>query len=48
MPSAPNLHPKGHLDRPPRRTGFSVDGVSRAPIRYDLAQPVEGLYVYLS
>lgn len=29
-------------------SGFRIDDIVRAPIRYDQTQPVEGMYVYLS
>jgi predicted TPR repeat methyltransferase len=48
LPSLRYAHSERYVRRLAEVTGFRVDDISRAPIRYDQAQPVEGLYVYLS
>lgn len=48
LPSLRFAHSERYIRRLAEASGFSVDQIFRAPIRYDQTQPVEGLYVYLS
>lgn len=48
LPSLRYAHSESYIRKLAEACGFNVDEISRAPIRYDQAQPVEGLYVYLS
>ncbi|HEV2609227.1 MAG TPA: tetratricopeptide repeat protein [Noviherbaspirillum sp.] len=47
LPSLRYAHSERYIRRLAEANGFRVDDIARAPIRYDQAQPVEGLYVYL-
>jgi predicted TPR repeat methyltransferase len=47
LPSLRYAHSERYIRRLAEACSFSVDEIFRAPIRYDQAQPVEGLYVYL-
>jgi predicted TPR repeat methyltransferase len=47
LPSLRYAHSERYIRRLAEAGGFRVDEISHAPIRYDQAQPVEGLYVYL-
>jgi len=47
LPSLRYAHSEGYLRGLADSCGLTVEQVFRAPIRYDQAQPVEGLYVYL-
>lgn len=47
LPSLRYAHSERYIRRLAEANGFRVDDMARAPIRYDQAKPVEGLYVYL-
>ncbi|MES2537996.1 MAG: tetratricopeptide repeat protein [Pseudomonadota bacterium] len=47
LPSLRYAHSERYIRRLANASGFTVDEIFRAPIRYDQAQAVEGLYVYL-
>lgn len=48
LPSLRYAHSERYIRRLAEANGFRVDDLARAPIRYDQAKPVEGLYVYLA
>lgn len=48
QPSLRYAHSESHIRQLAKTHGFKVESMFRAPIRYDQAQPLEGLYVYLS
>ncbi|MDB5795388.1 MAG: tetratricopeptide repeat family protein [Noviherbaspirillum sp.] len=48
LPSLRYAHSERYVRRLADTCGFTVDEMFGAPIRYDQAKPVEGLYVYLS
>lgn len=47
LPSLRYAHSEAYIRRLAETHGFSIDEISRAPIRYDQGQPIEGMYVYL-
>lgn len=47
LPSLRYAHSERHIRRLADACGFTVEQVRRAPLRYDQARPLEGLYVYL-
>jgi predicted TPR repeat methyltransferase len=48
LPSLRYAHSERYIRQLAETCGFNVDEIFRAPIRYNQAQPLEGLYVYLS
>jgi predicted TPR repeat methyltransferase len=48
LPSLRYAHSEAYIRELAGACGFRVDEIFRAPIRYDQAHPLEGLYVYLS
>lgn len=48
LPSLRYAHSERYIRRLAEAFGFRVDEIFGAPIRYDQARPLEGLYVYLS
>ena len=48
LPSLRYAHSKRYIQQLAEVTGFKVDEIFNAPIRYDQAQPLEGMFVYLS
>jgi len=47
LPSLRYGHSEAYIRKLAETSGFTVDDIFRAPIRYDQAQPIEGMYVYL-
>jgi predicted TPR repeat methyltransferase len=48
LPSLRYAHSERYVRRLAEATGFQVDEIFSAPIRYDQARPLEAMYVYLS
>jgi len=48
LPSLRYAHSQRYIRRLAEASGFTVDEIFSAPIRYDQAQPLAGMYVYLS
>lgn len=48
MPSLRYAHSEAYVHALAGKYGFRVDRIERAAIRYDQAQPISGLYVYLN
>jgi predicted TPR repeat methyltransferase len=48
LPSLRYAHSERYIRRLAEASGFKIDEIFSAPIRYDQSQPVDGLYVYLS
>jgi predicted TPR repeat methyltransferase len=48
LPSLRYAHSERYIRQLAQASGFTVDEMFSAPIRYDQAQPLEGMYVYLS
>jgi predicted TPR repeat methyltransferase len=48
LPSLRYAHSERYIRRMVQASGFKVNEMFSAPIRYDQAQPLEGMYVYLS
>jgi predicted TPR repeat methyltransferase len=48
LPSLRFAHSERYIRQLAKTCGFKVDEIFRAPIRYEQAQPLEALYVYLS
>lgn len=48
LPSLRYAHSERYIRQLAQASGFTVDEIFSAPIRYDQAQPLAGMYVYLS